>query len=256
MRRYLVLGWVILLAAFISPVAIFANDPSTSDQQHYIVRGLGVKLGTFTLASQRSGGTYGVRSRFTSTGAMALLARVHFEMQATGRWTSAGPQPAWFLESVDTGRRQSTAHLDYASGVPRVTGGRLGSDTPPLRPEHQRDTVDPATAIFDPATAIFRAVAPQAPDDLCALDQPIFDGARRTRLVLDPPRPKGAGFVCWSTLQREDGYSARELARAKSFDLELSYEAGPDGRFHMSTAKVATVFGTVTLQGGLTQAGR
>ena len=249
MRRYLVLGGVILLAAFISPVAIFANDPSTSDQQHYVVRGLGVKLGTFTLASQRSGGTYGVRSRFTSTGAVALLAKVHFEMQARGRWTSAGPRPAWFLENVNTGRRQSTAQIDYAGGVPRVTGGRLGADTPPLRPEHQRDTVDPATAIF-------RAVAPQAADDLCTLDQPIFDGARRTRLVLGPPRPKGAGLVCRGTLQREDGYSARELARAKSFDLELSYEAGPDGRFHMSTAKVATVFGTVTLQGGLTQAGR
>ena len=57
-------------------------------------------------------------------------------------------------------------------------------------------------------------------------------------------------------IARKYGYSAQELARAKSFDLELSYEAGPDGRFHMSTAKVATVFGTVTLQGGLTQAGR
>ncbi len=249
MRRYLVLGGVILLAAFISPVAVFANDPSTSDQQHYVVRGLGVKLGTFTLASQRSGGTYGVRSRFTSTGAVALLAKVHFVMQARGRWTSAGPRPVWFLENVNTGQRQSTAQLDYANGVPLVTGGRLGSDTPPLRPEHQRDTVDPASAIF-------RAVAPQAADGLCTLDQPIFDGARRTRLVLDPPRPKGAGFICRGTLHREDGYSARELARAKSFDLELSYEAGPDGRFHMSAAKVATVFGTVTLQGGLTQAGR
>ena len=249
MRRYLVLGGVILLAAFISPVAVFANDPNTSDQQHYVVRGLGVKLGTFTLASQRSGGTYGVRSRFTSTGAVALLAKVHFEMQARGRWTSAGPRPAWFLENVNTGQRQSTAQLDYANGVPHITGGRLGADTPPLRSNHQRDTVDPATAIF-------RAVAPQAADDLCTLDQPIFDGARRTRLVLDPPRPKRAGFVCRGTLHREDGYSAQELARAKSFDLELSYEAGPDGRFHMSTAKVATVFGTVTLQGGLTQAGR
>ena len=249
MRRYLVLGGVILLAAFTAPVAVFANDSNASDQQHYIVRGLGVKLGTFTLASQRSGGTYGVRSRFTSTGAVALLAKVYFEMQARGRWTSSDPRPAWFLENVNTGQRQSTAQLDYANGVPLVTGGRLGSDTPPLRPDHQRDTVDPATAMF-------RAVAPQAADHLCALDQPIFDGARRTRLVLGPPRPKGAGFVCRGALHREDGYSARELARAKSFDLELSYEAGPDGRFHMSTAKVATVFGTVTLQGGLTQAGR
>jgi len=249
MRRYLVLGGLVLLTAFTAPVAMRAHEPAASDQQHYVVRRLGVRLGTFTLASQRSGGTYGVRSRFTSTGAMALLAKVHFEMQATGRWTSAGLRPAWFLENVDTGRRQSTAHLDYANGVPRVTGGRLDADTPPLRPEHQRDTVDPATAIF-------RAVAPQAADDLCTLDQPIFDGARRTRLVLGPPRQRGAGFVCRGTLHREDGYSTQELARAKSFDLELSYEAGMDGRFHMSTAKVATVFGTVTLQGGLTQAGR
>jgi hypothetical protein len=249
MRRYLVLGGLVLLTAFTAPVALRAHEPAASDQQHYVVRGLGVRLGTFTLASQRASDTYGVRSRFTSTGAVALLARVHFEMQATGRWTSAGPQPAWFLENVNTGQRQSTADLDYTNGVPRITGGRLGSDTPPLRPNHQRDTVDPATAIF-------RAVAPQAADDLCTLDQPIFDGARRTRLVLGPPRPKGTEFVCRGTLHREDGYSARELARAKSFDLELSYEAGPDGRFHMSTAKVATVFGIVTLQGGLTQAGR
>ena len=226
-----------------------ARAQSAEGQQElqYVVRGLGLKLGELWIASHSINGRYRTISQFATTGALRTLAKVRFDLQSAGRWRSNGQtaEPRTYTENLDTGRRQSSATLTYVGGIPRVESGTIGQpeeDAPaPLNPLTQRDTIDPATALW-------LAAGPLPEARLCDLDLPIFDGARRTRLVLSPPLETEAGFTCRGAFIREAGYSEKQLRKDGSFDLSLNYVRRRDGQFVLIGGRVETIYGPVMLE--------
>ena len=227
-----------------------AAQAQTSEGQielQYVVRGLGLKLGELWIASHSINGRYRTISRFATTGALRTVAKVRFDLQSEGRWRRNGQtaEPRTYTETINTGRRQSSATLTYVGGIPRVESGTLGQpeeDAPtPVNPLTQRDTVDPATALL-------LAAGPHPESRLCNLDLPVFDGARRTRLVLSPPLETEAGYICRGAFIREAGYSDKDLRKDGSFDLSLNYVRRRDGQYVLIGGRVETIYGPVTLE--------
>lgn len=214
------------------------------EEHHYTVKGLGLKLGDFYLSLAQNERNYATISRFRTTQALTAIAPVRFRLEAEGRRSSDGLAPRRYKEDIHTGRRASDAQLTYAAGIPRLEQGHTGLETAlqdkAANPLVQRDTVDPATALL-------LAIGPMSATNLCDLDQPIFDGARRTRLVLSTPIETVGGFQCRGVYIREAGYSANQLRRARSFDLDLNYVRRRDGMFVLVNARAQTLFGPVTL---------
>lgn len=208
--------------------------------QTYEVRGLGVKLGTFQLTSTTGDTSYSVASRFETSGMMQVFARIRMDMRASGTLDGLSPQPAQYVENIDTGRRQSDVTLTWSAGLPQVTGGHLNPEGTPADPAAQGDALDPASMLF-------RAATPRPQDSLCGLDQPVFDGARRTRVTLAAAQASGDVVTCTGQFIREAGYSDEQLARAKSFDLDLSYAPGPEGLYVLTEAKIETILGPLRL---------
>ncbi len=218
------------------PIEAFAQD----SVQTYEVRGLGVKLGVFQLRSAQTKAGYSVASRFETSGMMQVFARIRMDMQATGALAGAHPRPLRYSENIDTGRRQSDVTLTWRGGRPQVSGGHLNPEGTPADPAAQTDALDPASMLL-------LAAAPRAKEALCGLTQPVFDGARRTRVTLAPARGEQQEITCTGEFLREAGYSAEQLARAKSFGLNLTYAPGPDGLYLLNEAKVDTIFGPLRL---------
>lgn len=225
---------------------LVASTPAQADgvpgeEQHYIVRGLGLKLGDLYVSLDRDTARYSTRTRFATSGALSNLAHVHFSMSAAGRMDGRRAGPRSYVENVNTGKRISDVRMSYAAGLARVVSGRLGRDGAPINPLTQRDTIDPASAML-------LAVGPMPRADLCDLDQPVFDGARRTRLELNAAVETEDGLLCRGRFLREAGYSKRQLARSPGFDLELTYVRRRDGQYVLFRGKVDTVFAPVVLE--------
>lgn len=247
-RQYCIpAGYVV--GALLGLIAVLGNIPATARaevplsgqlEQKFLVRGLGLKLGELWVASAIQGQSYQTVIQFATTGALKTIAKVRFDMRAEGRWGRRGPEPRSYIESVDTGRRQSNATLSYAAGIPRVEAGDLSPDGAAVNPLTQRGTIDPATAFL-------RVVGPMRAGDLCDLDLAIFDGARRSRVVLSPPLETETGFSCRGAFIREAGYTDKQLRRAGSFDLDLDFVRRRDGQYVLLGGRVQTVFGPVVL---------
>lgn len=209
------------------------------------VRLLGVKVGQMTLAGRIRAGAYVVTSEFSTTGVAGRLARAGFDLSARGKVDARGFVPERYDEYIDTGRRKSSARLRYARGVPRITGGTLASEAPdpgdtPLDPAREGGTLDPLTAMF-------AALHDQPAEALCRVNVTVFDGARRSEIVMAARSDAGDGTVtCSGTYRRLGGFSARELERQTVFPFTVTYAPG-GGRMQARHVSMRSSYGKAEL---------
>jgi Protein of unknown function (DUF3108) len=201
----------------------------------------GIKVGEMRIAASFSAAGYSATARFATTGFVALLKDIRLQMKTTGTRTGTVLQPLLYSEDVNTGRRSSSAQLRYSDGIPALTGGRSEPEDgiAPLDPAQQRGTLDPLTAMI-------LTLRDQPADVQCQLDLQVFDGARRTRILLGDGTPEDRNPVCTGQFMRVAGYSAERLATNGQVPLRITYT--PDGagqRVHQ--LRLNTSRGPVTL---------
>ena len=212
----------------------------TSTQSRIDVTLRGIKLGEFQLTGAQDARRYTASAQFLATGLVGSIRGVRFWMKATGSHAAGRYRPVQYSENVTVGRRQAAAQLSYPGGIPMLTGIKLGTeDSPALDPQDQRDTVDPLTALFI-------ALRDQPAEGLCTLNQPIFDGARRTRAVLSRGPVREDAVICTGTVTRQAGYSPEQLAERRQFRMTLTYKpVGPV--MQLRSVRFASLFGTVEI---------
>ncbi|WP_164658209.1 DUF3108 domain-containing protein [Tropicibacter sp. Alg240-R139] len=204
-----------VLTALLSFGATSAHSADTD--AHFDVRAWGVKVGEFHVSGRDSQRTYDVKGGFETTGLVKQLGRIWFTMSVSGYKSGDIFAPSRYTEQVQTGRRRSSAQIDYASGIPVLTGGKLGTEeAEALDAAKQSDTVDPLTAMFI-------ALRDQPRAGLCQLNQPIFDGARRTIAFFSGRRDDGSHVICTGQFRRLGGYSPKQLQQGRESNYELVY---------------------------------
>ncbi|MFY9211551.1 MAG: DUF3108 domain-containing protein [Aestuariivita sp.] len=226
-----------MLAVLGAPATVARSQ--TTSVQFDVALG-GVKIGVFWMDGSVNPRAYTASAGFESTGLIGQIATVKFQMLARGRLRDGRFAPDRYSEDAVVGRRSSSAVLTYENGVPSLEGGKLGmEEADPAVAAQQQGTLDPLTALFV-------MMRDQPAEGICQIDQFVFDGARRTRTVMNDLSRDGADILCRGQFHRLEGYSQKDLQRGRVVDLVLRYLPQGDG-MTVSAAEFSSPRGTVRL---------
>lgn len=202
----------------------------------------GLPVGVLHFAFQRSAGSYAASARLDPAGLGRMLRAARFEATVQGTLRDGRPQPLRYAEDIHTTRRASRTEMVFQAGVPRL----VRQD--PERPVEAWH-IDPAAqgGTLDPMSAVLVVLSDVPAQRACQLDLAVFDGRRRTQLVLAPAPPAPDGPVCAGVFRRVAGYSAEDLAERPEVPFRLTYAPGPDNMLRVVALEVASEIGTARL---------
>lgn len=206
--------------------------------------GFSVSIRGFTAARLELRGwaddqAYDVAGTLASAGLLGWVKHIRYDATARGRIAAAGPVPSRYTEKADTGKRQSQAVMAYRGGVPQVK-----SYDPP-RPPRTED-IDPATqgGTVDPLTALYMVLRDLPAAQACNLRLTLFDGRRRSQVVLGPAATDDRGRIaCDGEYRRLQGFTPEDMAEKSSFPFRLTYGDAGGGLVHVTEISMDTLYG-------------
>ncbi len=184
----------------------------------YDLRMLGVKLGELELRASEGPAGYTTQASFATKGAIGLIAKVRFDMLASGRVVGGTLIPVHYSEDVNTGRRHSTETVTFAPGDRRL----------------------------DPMSALYLGLRDRPDRQGCAMDRELFDGERSMHIVLAETGRSEGRVICAGSLARGAGYSAEDLAERSEFPMTITYGI-VDGVLRVLEARINSLHGRVVL---------
>ena len=209
-----------------------------SDAEIFDISIHGVSAATLSLGGAIRGNGYAVNGVLKSSGILGMLKKIRYDAQVAGRFARGGFTPYRYAEKADTGKRQSEALMAYRRGVPQVK-----SYNPP-RPRRPGD-IDPATqgGTIDPLTALYAVLRDVPQTEACRLRVFLFDGRRRSQVVLAAPKARGDGIVCDGEYRRLEGFTAEDMAEKSRFPFTLSYGPAGSGLLRVTEISMDTLYG-------------
>lgn len=228
-----------LILALVTP----ARAEPIADQHSYTVTLAGIRAATLTLSGTEEAGRYQVEGNLESNGVVAIVRRVRYVAQASGRVAIPRYMPDSYTESFDTPRRRSQATLAYDQGVPRITAYQ------PPRPT-DNEALDPADqgGTVDPMTALYAGLRDTPRDQACRLALQIFDGRRRSQVTLANPTPQGETLQCTGEYRRIAGFTDKEMREKTRFPFTVTLAPIEGDRLRVVEVRVETIFGRATLR--------
>ncbi|MCB2136302.1 MAG: DUF3108 domain-containing protein [Rhodobacteraceae bacterium] len=228
------------MAASVLAIAL-AVLPAGAEQTDSAVFNLslkGIYAGSLTLEGQSDGQSYAATGVLKSGGLVALVRKVRYDARANGTVRTGKFVPDRYEEDADTGKRRSKSVMAYADGVPQVTA------YDPPRAAFDTD-VDPATqgGTVDPLTALYAALRDTPEAEACKLHLYMFDGRRRSQVVLSQPKPDGDSVVCIGEYRRLAGFAAHEMAEKQRFPFRLIYRRTGEGMLRAEEIVMDTLYG-------------
>lgn len=231
------------LAAALILLLPAAAGAETRISQRYDVIFAGIKAGEAAFEAILTDRQYSIAGQLRSTGLLRAVANVRYAASTVGRIARGRFVPIRYRESENTGSRVSEAVMEYRRGVPQVKSYNPPRDPSPVDvdPRTQGDTVDPATAVFLALSDVPAASA-------CRFRVTLFDGARRSRIVIGNPMPKGDGLRCSGEYQRLAGYYDWEVAERRNSPFTILYRPVGGGMLRVDEVRIATPYGTARLK--------
>ena len=216
-------------------------QPLAADQTDVAVFDIsirGITAATLTLGGAIKANGYAASGTLKSSGILGLLKKIRYDAKANGTVTNGRFTPSRYTETADTGKRQSEAVMAYKRGVPQVKSYQPPRPPRPddIAPATQSGTVDPLSALY----AVLRDV-PAA--EACKLRVFLFDGRRRSQVVLASPQASGDGVTCRGEYRRLDGFSPEDLAEKSRFAFALTYGPAAKGWVHVTEISMDTLYG-------------
>lgn len=231
-----------ILPRIAAVAVILAAGGAAAGQQDSAIFDLtlkGLHTGTLSVSGAIEGKSYAASGVLKSGGLVALVRKVRYDARARGTVVNGTFTPTRYEEDADTGKRRSQSVMDYKAGVPQVK-----VYNPPKAP--RPGDIDPATqgGTVDPLTAAYAALRDVAPEEACKLKLVMFDGRRRSQVVLTDPKPAaGGGLTCAGEYRRLEGFSAEEMAEKARFPFRMTYAPLPDGRLRVMEISMDTIYG-------------
>lgn len=201
------------------------------------------RAGVLGFSGLTNGNEYAARGILRSTGLVGSLVRVSYEATSRGRVNGQQLQPLSYTEKANTGTRESEAVMEWRNGVPQVKEYRPARTPRPgdVDPRTQRGTLDPMTAFYKVLRDVPRS-------ELCNIDFFMFDGARRSRVILSQPEPNGNGIDCVGEYRRVQGFSEAEMADRVSFPFTLRYVENGEGLWQLQEVTTQSTFGLARMR--------
>jgi hypothetical protein len=219
---------------------------ATDRREHSATFGVyiaGIKAGILAFSGVEEAGRYAAAGKIESTGLIGALVRVRYDAKSHGRISGGGFVPQRYEEVAQTPTRESEAVMAYRAGVPQVK-----EYNPPRK--STKGGIEPATqaGTVDPMTLIYAALRDVPRDEVCALDVKMFDGARRSQVVLSGAAPQQDGTIaCQGEYRRLAGFTAKELAERPRYPFTLTYVPASDGLYRVQRMVTQSDAGRATL---------
>lgn len=231
-------GWRASVAAFLiaaMPVAAAAQEQQAATFDIYL---RGVKAAQLAFSAVEDSERYSAAAKLQTSGVFGWLRTVGYEAQAQGRVRGHDLVPSLYSERRINEDDERGAQMVYRGGIPQ---GRVFD---PPQPPRSGD-IDPATqgGTLDVMSAIYAVFREKPREKVCAIDEYIFDGRRRTRIAAGNPRAVGDTIVCDAQYRRIAGFSAKDMAERQEFPFRLIYEENGAGTWHVTQIEMETTYG-------------
>lgn len=222
-----------------------ATPVSATEQGVFDVSLGGVRAAVVQYAANSDGTRYAVTGKVRTTGVLGAVVKASYEATARGQQTGPNAyRPSSFVETRNASGERSEAEMLYRGGRPQVKV----YDPPREADPH---AVDPATqaGTVDPMTVIYAALRDQPEARVCDLTLQVFDGKRRSEVVLSNRRAAANGEItCQGLYRRIAGWSPRKLAEKTRFTFEMTYAPKGDGVYEVARVTTDTTFGRAVLK--------
>lgn len=236
-------GWRASIAAFLiaaMPVVAMPGAAAAEGEQAatFDIYLRGVKAAQLAYSAIEESGRYSAAAKMKTSGLIGWLRTVSYEAQAQGSVRGHDLVPSLYRENRINDDDERGAQMAYRGGVPQ---GRVFDPPQPPRP----GDIDPATqgGTLDVMSAIYAVFREKPRDKVCAVDEHIFDGRRRTRITAGSPRAEGDTIVCDAQYRRIAGFSAEDMAERQIFPFRLIYEENGNGTWHVTRVEMETTYG-------------
>lgn len=225
-------------ALFLAALAAPASAEGQKQTAIFDISIRGIPAAKLSYGAAIDAKSYAVQGYLKSSGILAFVRKVRYDASVSGSLRKGTFTPARYSEKADTGKRQSESLMAYRGGVPQVKvynppRAAVAGD---IDPATQGGTVDPLTALF----AVLRDVKPS---EACNLKLFLFDGRRRSQVVLGAPSEQDGAIHCAGEYRRLEGFSAKEMAEKVHFPFELTYGPAAEGLVHVTEISMDTLYG-------------
>ena len=228
---------VALIGAFhlLSPAPVRADQ---SDAAVFDISIRGISAATLSISGATKGKSYAASGVLKSSGILGMVKRIRYDAAVNGSLSKGRFTPSRYVEKADTGKRRSEAVMAYRQGVPQVK-----SYSPP-RPPAKGD-IDPASqgGTVDPLTALYAVLRDVPVAEACRLKVFLFDGRRRSQVVLSAPESGGDAIICQGEYRRLEGFSPEDMAEKSRFAFALTYAPADHGMVHVTEISMDTIYG-------------
>jgi hypothetical protein len=204
---------------------------------------LGFRAGTISTAINKKGQNYALAGKVQPTAFLRRLRDIGYTGTVYGRFGKGHKySPSRYIGNMRTGTRTSTVKMHWTKGRPVVDSYEPSRPPRPydIKPGAQKNTMDLLSSlhsVFEDSTKA----------DLCGRTIPMFDGRRRTKLVLSEPRFSGLKGTCNGTYTRVAGFSPEDMKERVNFPFKLLYELQDDGNYRLKSLSTTTTFGKASL---------
>ncbi len=231
-----------LYALALSALAIPATA-SGSETHIFNLYILGFRAGTISTAINKKGQNYALAGKVQPTAFLRRLRDIGYTGTVYGRFGEGHKySPSKYIGNMRTGTRTSTVKMHWSKGRPVVDSYEPGRAPRPydINPSDQIGTIDLLSSlhsVFEDSTKA----------DLCGRTIPMFDGRRRTKLVLSKPSFSNNKGTCKGTYTRVAGFSPEDMKERVNFPFKLLYELQDDGNYRLKSLSTTTTFGKASL---------
>ena len=215
--------------------------PARADQSDSIEFDLslrGLSAGRLSVNGRIEGNRYSANGTLKSTGIVGAIRKVRYDAAVAGAVSKNRFTPFKYSEQADTSKRQSESVMAYKGGVPQVMVYSPPRDPRPgdVNPATQGGTIDPLTALY----AVLRDI-PES--EACTFRAVMFDGKRRSQIVLSSPETGNGGISCAGEYRRLEGFAPDEMAEKTRFPFRLTYGPAEPGRLRVVEVSMDTLYG-------------
>lgn len=233
MRALRTIAAALLVAAL--PLAAVAESRHDGVFDIYL---RGIKAAQLGFSAIEAGGRYSASGKFQTTGLVNRIRSMSYEAKSQGIFSRKDFVPAIYEETRYRNGDVGKARMEYRDGVPQ------GREFDPPRPPRDL-AVDPATqgGTWDVMTAIYALLRPTPRDEVCALNEYLYDGTHRAQIVLGAPQQADDTILCNAEYRRIAGYKPEEMAERTVFPFRVTYEETADGTWQVSRIDMETLYG-------------
>lgn len=212
---------------------------AASEQAVFDLSVSGIRVGQVSLTTETTASGYRAASRIETAGLVGLVTDYFFDGTATGTLSGKAAVPELYEARSRSPRADRATTVTWKGGTP-VSVSVMPPRSSAPEPARQAGTVDPVTAGF-------RLLGRQPAGTVCGTSLDVFDGSRRSRLVLGKPVASGREITCDGTFARLEG-EAHTLSSAREAPFRLVFARAGEDMAEIRRVETSTKFGTAVLQ--------